>query len=306
MIDPKEQREFELRSAAVCGTALAYRDEGEGEPVVFVHGSLSDLRSWKPLVVRIARSYRAISYSRRYARPNCDIEPGTDDPMGVHVNDLVALLRSVGLAPAHLVGSSFGAFVCLLTAIRAPELVRSLVLQEPPVLSLFVSNPPRPRELWRLFVRRPRTGLAIFGFAAKAVIPAQKAFQRGDDELAMSTFLRGALGHHSYAQLSLERKEECRENLNTLREQLLGAGFPPISEDDVRSVRIPTLLMTGQHSPSVFQRLTDRLAVLLPNAHRIEIAAASHLMSEENPSATNDAILDFLAHAGNRNVRAPL
>ena len=42
-------------------------------------------------------------------------------------------------------------------------------------------------------------------------------------------------------------------------------------------------------------RLTDRLQQLLPNAERIEVTAASHLMNEENPRMVNDAILSFLA-----------
>ena len=35
-----------VRTGAVDGAALAYREHGEGEPVVFVHGSASDLRTW--------------------------------------------------------------------------------------------------------------------------------------------------------------------------------------------------------------------------------------------------------------------
>jgi pimeloyl-ACP methyl ester carboxylesterase len=76
---------------------------------------------------------------------------------------------------------------------------------------------------------------------------------------------------------------------------VLGEGFPPLSDDDVRGVQVPTLLMTGERSPAYLPRLTDRLQQLLPNAERVEIAAASHLMSEENPAAVNGAILDFLA-----------
>ena len=53
--------------------------------------------------------------------------------------------------------------------------------------------------------------------------------------------------------------------------------------------------MTGERSPAYLPRLTDRLQQLLPNAERVEIAAASHLMNEENPGAVNEAILDFLA-----------
>jgi pimeloyl-ACP methyl ester carboxylesterase len=260
-----------------------------------VHGSASDLRTWERQVPAISESHRVIAYSRRYARPNEDIPPGLDDQMTPHVDDLVGFLRAIDGAPAHLVGHSWGAFICLLTAIQHPQLARSLVLQEPPVVSLFTSTPPRPSEVLPLLVRRPRTALAILAFGARTIAPAQRAFRRGDDDAALETFAHGVLGKDAYERLSDERRQQARENLNTLRAQLLGAGFPPLSEDDVRSVRAPTLLMTGDRSPAVLLRLTERLEALLPNAERIEIVDASHAMQEEKPSAVNAAILGFLA-----------
>jgi pimeloyl-ACP methyl ester carboxylesterase len=287
-----------VRSVAVENVALAYREQGEGEPVVFVHGDCSDLRTWEQQLPAIGASHRAIAYSRRYARPNEDIEPDADDQMLRHVDDLFAFLRVMGAAPAHLVGHSWGAFICLLAAIRHPQLVRTLVLGEPPVLSLFMSVPPRPTEVLRL-LRRPRTARAIFGFSAKTALPAEKAFRRGDDEAAMQRFAYGLLGKDSYERLPQERKQQARDNLNTLRAQVLGAGFPPLCDDDVRGVAAPTLLMTGERSPAYLLRLTDRLQQLLPNAERVEITAASHVMHEENARAVNEAILDYLArHAG--------
>ena len=284
-----------LPTVLVDGAALAYREQGDGEPVVLVHGSASDLRTWERQVPAISESHRVIAYSRRYARPNKDIRPGLDDQMTPHVDDLVAFLRAIDGAPAHLVGHSWGAFICLLTAIWHPQLARSLVLQEPPVLSLFTSTPPRPREVLPLLVRRPRTAVAILEFGARTIAPAQRAFRRGDDDAALETFAHGVLGKDAYERLPDERRQQARENLNTLRAQLLGAGFPPLSEDDVRGVRVPTLLMTGDRSPAFLLRLTERLEELLPNAERIEIVDASHAMQEEKPSAVNAAILGFLA-----------
>jgi pimeloyl-ACP methyl ester carboxylesterase len=285
-----------VRTAAVNGTALAYREKGEGEPVVFVHGSASDLRTWEQQLPAIGRSYRAIAYSRRYARPNEDIDPDADDQMLPHVDDLSRFMQVVGAEPAHLVGHSWGAFISLLTAVRHPQLVRSLVLAEPPVLTLFTSIPPRPSELLWLLVRRPRTALAILSFGARAYAPAQKAFRRGDDEGAMQRMAHGLLGRDAYERLPEERKQQARENLNTLRAQVLGAGFPPLNDDDVRGVAAPTLLMTGARSPAYPLRLVDRLQQLLPNAERVEIAGASHLMHEENAAAVNQTILGFLNH----------
>jgi pimeloyl-ACP methyl ester carboxylesterase len=98
-----------VRTAAVEGAALAYREQGHGEPVVFVHGSSRDLRTWEQQLPAIGASYRAIAYSRRYARPNEDIERDADDQMLPHVDDLVAFVRALAAAPAHLVGHSWGA-----------------------------------------------------------------------------------------------------------------------------------------------------------------------------------------------------
>ena len=293
-----------VRTADVDGTALAYRDLGEGEPVVFVHGSASDLRSWEQQLPAIATSYRAIAYSRRYARPNQEIEPGADDQMLPHVDDLTALLRVLDAAPAHLVGHSWGAFICLLTAIRQPQLVRSLVLAEPPVLPLFISDPPRATEVLPLLVRRPRTALTILSFTARTFVPARRAFRRGDDEEALQRFGDGIVGKQGYERIPEERKQQLRENVNTLRAQLLGAGFPPLSDEAVRGVAAPTLLVTGARSPAFLLRLTDRLQQLLPNVERVDIARASHAMTEENAGATNEAILGFLARHASQEVLA--
>jgi pimeloyl-ACP methyl ester carboxylesterase len=111
----------------------------------------------------------------------------------------------------------------------------------------------------------------------------------------MRAFAGGVLGKETYEQLPQQRMQQALENVRAVRAQVLGAGFPPLSEDDVRGVQVRTLLMTGERSPPYLPRLTDRLQQLLPNPERVEIAGASHLMSEENPGAVNDAILGFLA-----------
>ena len=68
-----------VRTAVDSGITLGYREQGEGEPVVFVYGSAGDLRTWEQQLPAIGSSHRAIAYSRRYARPNEDIAPGADD-----------------------------------------------------------------------------------------------------------------------------------------------------------------------------------------------------------------------------------
>jgi pimeloyl-ACP methyl ester carboxylesterase len=278
----------------VNGVALAYREVGRGEPVVLVHGSASDMRTWHHQLPAIGASHRAVAYSRRYARPNDPIAEGADDPMLPHVDDLVAFIEAIGAKPAHLIGHSWGGFVCLLAAIRYPEAVRRLVLMEPPVLSLFVSTPPRPIELVRMLVRRPRTAVAIMKFGATAAEPAMKAYRRSDDEAGFEIFARGVLGSDAFERLSPERKSQAWDNVAVDKAQLLGEGFPPLSDGEVRGVTAPTLLLVGERSPAFFHRLTDRLEELLPNVERAEVPGASHIMHEDNPQAVNQLIAGFL------------
>jgi pimeloyl-ACP methyl ester carboxylesterase len=284
----------DLKTASVNGVSLAYRETGSGEPVVLIHGSASDLRTWDGQLSAIGTDHRAIAYSRRYARPNDDIKDGDDDQMLPHVEDLAGFLAALDIPAAHLVGHSWGGFVALMTAIRHPALVRSLVLMEPPVLSLFVSTPPRPAEILRLLFRRPGTALAIVKFGATAFEPARKAYLRGDDEAAMRAFGCGVLGKASFEALPEARRQQVWENRMADRAQILGAGFPPLSDEEVRGVRAPVLVMCGDRSPALFHRLADRLAELLPNVERVEIAGASHLMQEDNPLMVNETIRGFL------------
>jgi pimeloyl-ACP methyl ester carboxylesterase len=295
------------KTVMVNGTTLAYREQGQGEPVVFVHGALSDLRTWEQQLPSVGRSYRAITYSRRFARPNEDIDPEAEDPWLPHVDDLAAFLREIDAAPAHLVGNSQGAFIALLAAVRHPDVVRTLVLEEPPVLPLFVKSvPPRPADLLRLLLTRPRTLFGLLRFVAGTVVPVKKAFARGDDERAMHIFGQGVLGKMSYERLPEARIEQMRENRSTLRAFMMSdADFPPLSDDDVRSVRVPVLLVTGEHSPRFAIDLTDRLEELLSNRERVEIPAASHVMHEENAPVVNEAIVEFLGRHRDRPISPP-
>jgi len=295
------------KTATVNGTTLAYREQGEGAPVVFLHGDISDLRTWQSQLPSVGASYRAITYSRRYARPNDDIEPGVDDPMLTHVDDLAALLQAIDATPAHLVGNSWGGFISLLTAIRHPEVVRSLVLEEPPVLPLLgLSAPPRPVEVLSLLLRRPKTALVFASLGVRLIAPLLSALRRGDDETAMQTFFRAVVGDDRYRRLPESRIQQARENVSTMRAQVLGAGPPPLSEEEVHDVGVPTLLVTGKQSPPFLLRLTDRLEELLPIVERIEIPDASHLMHEDNPTAVNKAILDFVGRHRERPMSPPL
>ena len=282
-----------MAHATVNGTTLEYAESGHGEPIVLIHGSASDQRAWYLQTPVFAEQARVITYSRRFHWPNTAIPDGADYAMAEQVADLRAFLHERGASPAHLVGHSYGALVALTLAMESPEMVRSLVLAEPPVIGLFVSNPPTAWEVIKLLATRPRTAAAIITLAVTGLGPATAAAKRGDMDEAMRLFGMAAMGSARFGALSVERKAQVRANL--FRAEFLGSGLPGIDVNQVRQLRIPTLLVSGQASPVVFQRLTDVLEKLVRNAERVEIPAASHLMQEDNALAFNTAVLAFVA-----------
>ena len=102
------RRPGEIRSAYVgvdLGT-LYYEECGEGQPVILVHGHSLDHRMWDGQFADLARDYRVIRYDLRgYGLSS----PQTEDFQFTHVEDLVALMDSLHIEKAHVVGLSLGA-----------------------------------------------------------------------------------------------------------------------------------------------------------------------------------------------------
>jgi pimeloyl-ACP methyl ester carboxylesterase len=284
-----------LQQVRVNGVSLAYREVGTGEPVVLVHGGLGDLRTWTAQLDPLGTRCRAIAYSRRYARPNEAIAPGAVDPMPAHVEDLVALLHALRASPALLVGNSWGAYICLLTAIAHPEVVRGLVLEEPPLLPLVLGSGSRPHlvTLARGLRHRPRATLAVLAFGLRTFAPMAMAYRRGDAERALQLFARGVLGRRAVTRLTEQRWQQMRGSAAELQAEFR-AGFPPLTEPELRAVRPPALVLTGERSPTIESALSVWLADLLPHAELAVVPRASHLMHEDNPAFVNDSILGFL------------
>ena len=78
---------------------------------------------------------------------------------------------------------------------------------------------------------------------AKGMRPAMKAFDRGDDELGVWTFLSANIGATSFWPTD-ERLAQMVANAGALKAQLR-SGFPDFSDDDARDIKVPTLLVSG-------------------------------------------------------------
>jgi pimeloyl-ACP methyl ester carboxylesterase len=101
-------------------------EDGEGPPVVLVHGTPLDLRCWDALVPTLAQSLRVVRYDVRGHGTAADYAmPGSYDALA---GDLLAILDELQLERAHVVGHSFGGQIAQAFALGAPERVASLTV----------------------------------------------------------------------------------------------------------------------------------------------------------------------------------
>ena len=117
----------------VNGMTMTYVEEGSGQPIVFVHGAVSDLRAWEPIREAISAKYRFIAPTQRYFGRGDWADKGEKFGTATHAADIAAFIKALGLGPVHLVGWSMGASVATVVALENPELVQSVVLFEPDI-----------------------------------------------------------------------------------------------------------------------------------------------------------------------------
>ena len=125
----------QFKKVRIADAEINYIDAGEGVPVVFVHGGMEDYRTWVPQINSFSKKFRVIDYSRRFNYPNKNTSEVKNFSAQTEASDLAELIIQLKLPPVHLVGHSFGALVALTLAIQYPQLVQSLTLSEPPVMS---------------------------------------------------------------------------------------------------------------------------------------------------------------------------
>lgn len=262
---------------------LAYLDQGGGNPIVFVHGSISDYRAWSGQIEPFSKKYRVIAYSRRYAYPNKKKGDYTDDTISDNAADLAAMINKLGIAPAYLVGHSYGAYTSLFCALHNQKLVRALVLAEPPVLPLLTENP------------QNSSVSESFSSLSKKLESVRKELKNGNADTALELFVNEVVGkENALEQLPSAVRAMIADNTNALREVVDVRAYSHIATKEVRSLDIPTLLVVGQLSPKFFHGVVDILSKNLPNNQVITMTGASHLLQLEKPTEFNSRVLEFL------------
>lgn len=268
------------------GVELHYVESGKGEPVVFVHGSLSDGSFWNPQIAPFAEKYHVIAYSRRYNQPNSN-KPQAGYSAITDAEDLAELIKKLNLGNAHLIGHSYGAYSALFLAVRHPELVRSLVIAEAPAMSLLAYLPGEKAELGKAKLADIRKRMED---------PMKAAFQKGDQNAGVAAFINYLSNDPTaWGKWPEEARRQTLENAHEWDVMLTqGELFPDLTPDQVRKIKTPALLLSGEKTFDFLRLIDEELARLIPNSRRMVLTGATHHMWYEQPENCRQAVLRFL------------
>jgi pimeloyl-ACP methyl ester carboxylesterase len=282
-------------------TKLFCLDEGEGESVVFVHGIGEDFRAWSRQVeIFASKHFRAIAYSRRFSTPNENAGDIHADTVVNNTEDLAGLIKTLGIAPVHLVGHSYGGSIAAYFAYKYPGLLRSLTLVEPALSSVFITNPNNLSARFALLFAHPTAALALLSYARTTVNPSIKALRRGDLAGATKSLVDGVQAKRgAFEQFPEDFRRMAVENASSIYAfENFGLDF---GKDKIAEIKIPTLIIRGGTSCKISRLISDSLSKIIPNSEILVIPTSGHVVQYESPVALNERVLSFLGTQPVRN-----
>ncbi len=249
---------------------LRFRDEGEGAPVIFIHGWTLDLDAWQPQTLELRRSFRVVPLDRRGFGLSSGSPSLVDD-----VSDLRALIDHLQLARVAVVGMSQGARVALHFALSTPQRLSALVLDGAPNHLLACDMEAEEEVPLARYRELMRSG-------------GLEAFRR---EWQEHPFMR--LQTSDPDVRALLARMIARYPGRDLREPPPRSQHP-IAAGSLSMLRAPVLILNGERDIDTRKQAGDALCRALPLAERELIPNAGHLANLDHPRAYNDAIRRFL------------
>ncbi len=262
----------------VGGIRLEYELTGEGPPTLLIGGGVGDRYGLRGQIREMSASLKVISYDRRNCGESEHVEPSAAPDVEVHADDAADLLRRLRVERAHLFGSSYGALIALVTAIRHPRLVRTLTLVEPSAVGLL-----RGGEM-----------SALYDEFAAAHEHYVRLIEEGRVEEGIRRFMEHNLGDGTWASVPRARRQTLLGLPYVHKAGIEATVRYQIPDDVLRRVEQPTLLIVGDYTAGVFSGVIEHLARLLPRARVKNIPRAEHAVAMKRPGETWNAARKFL------------
>ncbi len=263
------------RTLDVGDVHIAYAVVGAGRAVVLIHGWALNLHEWDDQIPALAAHYRVVVYDRRgYGRSTGFADPSADP------GDLRALLDSLHIRTAVLVGHSAGADIASRFTAAMPERVDALVLYGGSAPDGFPVPSNEPGfDFVKAFARQHGVDSLL------RMVIALPQFRPGPHRTPrMAARLDSMLGAYNGRDLLEDHPES--------------GAYPRATFEVVRRWRMPTLFISGEREAPRWHLVADSLARWMPNARKVVIPGGGHGVHFDEPARFNAALLAFLRDLG--------
>lgn len=260
--------------AHLDGFQIGYDDQGEGPPIVFLHGFPHDRSLWAAQRIALAPQARCIVPDLRGFGDSSTHGPYSMDR---YADDVAMLLDWLAIDRAVVCGLSMGGYIAMALWRRHADRVRAFVFCDTKAAADTDEGKVR-RDEFAAQVKRDGTRII-----ADAQIVGMVGSATRDRRPEVVATLRAMMGRQSSAGVI--------GALQALRDR-------PDSRDTLRSINVPSLVIVGEDDVLTPMKEARAIAEALPPAARVRleiIAGAGHVPCLERPAATTHAISDFLA-----------
>ncbi|MCV7262361.1 alpha/beta hydrolase [Mycolicibacterium poriferae] len=266
----------------VDGVRLAYRDRGDGPPVVFLHGTPSYSYEWRDVVPHVeAAGYRTLTYDLLgYGASERPLD--RDTSVTAQAALLVELLDELDLARVNLVAHDIGGAIGQRLAIDWPERVHRLLLIDT------VSYDSWPSATWRQIIRDNLDDHAAMSAAEfERMLTRQLQMTVSDANRMRGEVLeayldphRSPLGRASFFDHQVRHYDSAHTESLTAR---LG------------DLDLPVRILWGGRDQWQPVSYAERLTADIPGAELVVLPEAGHFVMEDDAAAVTREVLDFLA-----------
>jgi 3-oxoadipate enol-lactonase len=276
-----------MPTACINGFDMYYRDCGQGPPLVLAHGLMGSIEVMDALAESpesLSRRFRLINYDARgHGRSGYTPDPA-DYSRYALAEDLLALLRHLGIERAHVGGGSMGAGTSLVFALDHPEMVDRLVLIAPPPLGDDVG------PVQRVFL------------AFAAIIESQGLEKAVEVAMGLPQFQ--ALREANPQELEWIRGWLLSQNPRAVVPAIRGLlGGPPLPAERFEEIRARTLVVAHLGDEVHPLASARRVQESIPDCRLVVAPTMTHY--REHPQELADVIEGFLADSGASPALAP-
>ena len=251
---------------------LHYSQQGEGEPLVILHGLFGSGKNWQTLARRFAESYRVYCVDLRNHGGSFHHQEMTYPAMA---EDVGRWLRHLGIEDCRMLGHSMGGKVAMTLSLNSPELVSKLIVADiaPVVYRHQHDN-----------LIAPILALPLEELPTRAAVDSTLAADIADP------MLRGFLLQNLYRD---GERWGWRVNWAAIQQQMSALTDFPVAMWDWR-IEIPTLFLRGEASDYIDEEGLQTIDWHFSDARVETLPGAGHWLHAEQPGRFHDAVISFL------------